>query len=93
LRKELAGRLPAMTIPVRVQQRIDLPALSTGPVRIDAASMRLAVEVSQVLAVGGTLWVAVHVQAGDFVKVRVAGLEAAAAKAPSPATPAPRGGR
>jgi hypothetical protein len=68
LRGELAGRLPPVTIPVKVQQRIDLPALTTGPVRIEGASMPLEVEVSQVLAVGGTLWVAVHVHAGEFVK-------------------------
>ena len=68
LRQELAGRLPPVTIPVKVQQRIELPGLNTGPVRIEGASMPLEVEVSQVLAVGGTLWVAVHVQAGEFVK-------------------------
>jgi hypothetical protein len=68
LRQELAGRLPPVTIPVKVQQQIELPGLTTGPVRIDGASMPLEVEVSQVLAVGGTLWVAVHVQAGEFVK-------------------------
>jgi hypothetical protein len=68
LRVELASRLPPITIPVKVQQRIELPALAAGPVRIAGASMPLDVEVSQVLAIGGTLWVAVHVQAGEFVK-------------------------
>jgi len=68
LRRELAGRLPALTIPVKVQQRIELPGMTSGPVRIAAASMPLEVGVSQVLAVGGRLWVAVHVQAGAFVK-------------------------
>ena len=85
LRKELAGRLPALTIPVKVQQRIELPALTTGPVRTDGASMPLEVGVSQVLAVGGTLWVAVHVQAGDFVKANAAEAPAARAARPSPA--------
>jgi hypothetical protein len=88
LRAELADRLPPITIPVKVQQRIELPALATGPVRIDAASMPLEVEVSQVLAVGGTLWVAVHVQAGEFVKTKGAKALSAAAKA-SGSTPAP----
>lgn len=68
LRGELADRLPPITIPVKVQQRIDLPPLNTGPVRIEGASMPLEVEVSRVLAVGGTLWVAVHVRAGEFVR-------------------------
>jgi hypothetical protein len=70
LRKQLAGQLPTLTIPVKVQQRIDLPAATTGPVRIESASMPLEVGVSQVLAVGGTLWVAVHVEAGHFVKAK-----------------------
>jgi hypothetical protein len=68
LRKRLAERLPALTIPVAVQQRIELPALSSGPVRTEAAAMPLEVTVSQVLAVGGTLWVSVHVEAGSFRK-------------------------
>jgi len=50
------------------RQRIELPAMTSGPVRTAAASMPLVVGVSQVLAVGGRLWVAVHVQAGAFVK-------------------------
>ena len=68
LRHRLVGRLPTLSIPVKVQQRIELPAMTSGPVRTAAASMPLVVGVSQVLAVGGRLWVAVHVQAGAFVK-------------------------
>jgi hypothetical protein len=79
LREQLAGRLPPITIPVKVQQRIDLPALITGPVRIDGASMPLEVQVSQVLAVGGTLWVAVRVHAGEFVRTSSSGPSAAPA--------------
>jgi hypothetical protein len=71
LRKDLAPRLPALAIPVKLQQQIELPAMTTGPVRTEGASMPLEVGVSQVLAVGGTLWVAIHVKAGDFVKTRV----------------------
>jgi hypothetical protein len=84
LRGELSDRLPPITIPVKVQQRIDLPPLTTGPVRIEGASMPLEVEVSQVLAVGGTLWVAVHVRAGEFVRSTVAKAAMPAAK-PTPA--------
>jgi hypothetical protein len=68
LRVELTGRLPPIVIPIKVEQRIELPALTTGPVRIEGASMPLEVSVTQVLAVGGTLWVAVRVEAGDFSK-------------------------
>jgi hypothetical protein len=80
LRKELAGRLPEVTIPVKVEPRIELPALTSGPVRIAAAAMPLEVGVSQVFAVGGRLWVAIHVAPGDFVKV-------AATATPSPVPP------
>jgi len=68
LRVELTGRLPPVAIPIKVAQRIELPPVTTGPVRIDGASMPLEVTVSQVLAVGGTLWVAVRVEAGQFRK-------------------------
>ncbi len=73
LRVELSGRLPPIVIPIKVEQRIELPALMTGPVRIDGASMPLEVSVTQVLAVGGTLWVAVRVEAGNFQKAGAAG--------------------
>lgn len=78
VRGEIAGRLPDVTIPVRVQQRIEVPALTEGPVRIEGASLPLQVGVSSVLAVDGILWVSVSVQPGSFVKTH-----------PSPAAAAP----
>jgi hypothetical protein len=68
VRLQLKDRLPPIQIPVKVQQSIDLPAVTKGPVRIDGASMPLQVAVSQVLAGQGLLWIAVHFQPGDLVK-------------------------
>lgn len=68
VRMQLADRLPPIQIPVKVQQSIDLPAVTSGPVRIDGATMPLQASVSQVLAGQGRLWVAVHFQPGDLVK-------------------------
>jgi hypothetical protein len=68
VRLQLKDRLPPIQIPVKVQQSIDLPAVTRGPVRIDGAKMPLRVAVSQVLAGQGRLWIAVHFQPGDLVK-------------------------
>ena len=68
IRLEIKDRLPPIQIPVKVQQSIDLPAVTRGPVRIDGARMPLQVAVSQVLAGQGRLWISVHFQPGDLVK-------------------------
>ena len=68
VRLQLKDRLPPIQIPVKVQQSIDLPAVTKGPVRIDGARMPLQAAVSQVLAGQGQLWIAVHFQPGDLVK-------------------------
>ena len=68
VRLQLKDRLPPIQIPVKVQQSIDLPAVTRGPVRIDGARMPLEVAVSQVLAGQGLLWISVHFQPGDLVK-------------------------
>jgi hypothetical protein len=68
VRMQLADRLPPIQIPVKVQQSIDLPAVTSGPVRIDGARMPLQASVSHVLAGQGRLWVAVHFQPGDLAK-------------------------
>lgn len=68
VRLQLAGRLPKVTIPIKVEQGIAFPAVSHGPVRIAGATLPLAVAVSEVLAGSGQLWVAVSVQPGDMVK-------------------------
>jgi hypothetical protein len=68
VRLEIKDRLPSIKIPVKVQQSIDLPAVTHGPVRIDGATMPLQAAVSQVLAGQGKLWISIHFQPGDLVK-------------------------
>jgi hypothetical protein len=68
VRLEIGDKLPPIQIPVKVQQSIDLPAVTQGPVRVDGARMPLQAAVSQVVAGQGRLWIAVHFQPGDLVK-------------------------
>jgi hypothetical protein len=68
VRLQIKNSLPEIQIPVKVQQSIELPAVTQGPVRIEGARMPLQVAVSQVLAGQGILWIAVHFQPGDLVK-------------------------
>jgi hypothetical protein len=70
VRLRVKEQLPPIQIPVKVQQSVDLPAVTRGPVRIDGARMPLAVEVSQVVAGQGRLWIAVHFQPGDVMKTK-----------------------
>ena len=72
VRLQIKDQLPPVQIPVKVQQSIDLPAVTRGPVRIDGATMPLRVAVSQVVAGQGRLWIAVHFQPGDLVKTKEA---------------------
>jgi hypothetical protein len=68
IRLQIKNALPEIQIPVKVQQSIELPAVTRGPVRLEGARMPLQVAVSQVLAGQGILWIAVHFQPGDLVK-------------------------
>jgi hypothetical protein len=68
VRLRIKEQLPPIQIPIKVQESIELPAVTTGPVRIDGARMPLQVAVSQVVAGQGTLWISVHLQPGDLVK-------------------------
>jgi hypothetical protein len=70
IRLQLADKLPPIQIPVKVQQSIELPAVTNGPVRIDGASMPIAANVSRVFAGQGRLWVAIHFQPGDMLKTQ-----------------------
>lgn len=64
LRLQIQDKLPEVTIPVRIQQRIELPAFDDGTVRIAAAALPLSAQVSEVLAVEGQLWMALRVELG-----------------------------
>ncbi len=68
LRTQLAALLPTLEIPVRVQQRLDLPAVTTGPFRIAAASLPLEVDVTRVVAGRGRLWIGVRLHPGRVAK-------------------------
>lgn len=77
VRMQIAGQIPAVQIPVKIEHAIDLPEVTEGPVRLRGATMPLKVTVADVFAGQGVLWVAIDVVPGELVKT-------AAAKAPSP---------
>jgi hypothetical protein len=68
LRKQLEGHVPEVQIPVKIEQGIELPSVTKGPVLIQGARMPLEVAVAEVFAGGGLLWVAVKVVPGELVK-------------------------
>lgn len=68
VRKQLAGGIPEVQIPVKIEQGIDLPAVTEGPVRLHGASMPLAVSVADVFAGQGALWIAINVAPGEMVR-------------------------
>jgi hypothetical protein len=70
VRLQVKDQLPPIQIPVKVQQSIEFPAVTQGPVRVDGARMPLQVAVSQVVAGQGRLWIAVRFQPGDVVKTK-----------------------
>jgi len=83
LRHAFEGRIPPIQIPVRVEQAIAFPSVTEGPVRLQGATMPLAVSVSDVLAGRGILWIAVHVEPGEITRQ-----EPPPADAPLPGTKA-----
>jgi hypothetical protein len=80
VRKQLEPRLPAVQIPVTIEQGVELPSVTEGPVRIQGARLPLEVAVADVFAARGVLWVAVRVVPGELTKV-------AAGPSPDAATP------
>jgi hypothetical protein len=91
VRKQLEGHVPEVQIPVKIEQGIELPSVTSGPVLIQGARMPLEVAVADVFAGGGLLWVAVKVVPGELVKTdaSLAGGESTeAAKSASPPPPA-----
>jgi hypothetical protein len=53
----LAHLLPAIEVPIRIDNRIALPAVHTRRLRIDATDLPLHTRVGQVAVFGGKLWV------------------------------------
>ena len=70
VRLRLREELPKIQIPVKLQQSVDLPAVTSGPVRIDGATMPIQVAVSVVVATRDVLWISVHFAPGDLVKTK-----------------------
>lgn len=68
VRKQLTGKIPDVQIPVKIEQGIELPSVTEGPVRLQGATMPLAVAVADVLATAGTLWIAIDVVPGELVR-------------------------
>lgn len=68
VRAQLAGQIPEIQIPVRVEQRVELPTVTDGPVRLQGATLPLAVSVSGVFAGQGQLWIGIKVELGELVK-------------------------
>ena len=84
VRKQLAGQIPAVQIPVKIEQGIDLPEVTHGPVRLHGATMPLKVGVADVFAGQGVLWIAINVVPGELVDT--------ASAAPTPAATPPSKG-
>jgi hypothetical protein len=68
VRLQLAGKIPDIEIPVKIERAIDLPSVTRGPVRLQGASMPLAVSVAEVLAGQGNLWIAINVVPGEMAR-------------------------
>lgn len=65
IRLGLARQLPVVRLPVSIRRAIDLPAVTEGPVRLDGGRLGLDVSVSEVVAAGGRLFVAIRVTPHD----------------------------
>jgi hypothetical protein len=72
VRTQLEPNLPALEIPVRIEQGIELPSVTEGPVRLQGARMPLEVSVAGIFTGRGVLWVAIRVVPGELTKVAAA---------------------
>lgn len=68
LRLAIADKLPTIQIPVKLEQAIDLPAVTEGPVRVAGARLPIDIGVDRVFAGRGRLWIAIRFKPGQFVK-------------------------
>lgn len=69
VRREAASQLPMIEIPVRVQQDIDIPAVTDGPVRIKGSRLPVRASVARVFAANNRLWIGLHVEVGRMGKI------------------------
>lgn len=68
VRLSAAGKLPSIKIPVKIQQNVEIPKLTLGPIQLEAASLSLQASVSQVMTGTDRLWISIHFEPGEFVK-------------------------
>jgi hypothetical protein len=68
LRLAIENKLPAVRIPVKLEQAIELPVVDEGPVRVAGARLPIDVAVDRVFAGQGRLWVAIRFKPGEFTK-------------------------
>jgi hypothetical protein len=68
VRVAAAAKMPVVRIPVKIQQDINIPTLTLGPIEIEAASLALKASVSQVMTGTDRLWISIHFEPGEFVK-------------------------
>lgn len=68
VRLEIASQLPAIEIPVRVQQDIEIPAVTDGPVRLAGGRLPVRASVSRVFASDHRLWIGLHIELGQVAK-------------------------
>jgi hypothetical protein len=59
----LAEQIPPVSIPVRFERALETEAVRAGPFEIRPGSLRLRVELAEVVALGGRLWVQLAVSA------------------------------
>jgi hypothetical protein len=60
----LAEQIPPVSIPVRFERALETEAMRAGPFEIPPGSLRLRVELAEVTALRGRLWVLLDVSAG-----------------------------
>lgn len=67
---ELTSGLPAVSIPVRLDQTMNLPGFGPeGMLSIEPSSAPMSVEASRVIAFQNRLWIILHVEIGSFATV------------------------
>ena len=69
VRLQIKEQLPAIQIPIKLQQQFAFAPITEGPVRIAGARMPLEAAVSEVIAGDGQLWIGIRITPGEFVKV------------------------
>ena len=72
----LQGLIPALAIPVKLQQTLSIDGLRDGPIQVDPGTLPIRATVARVLCVSGRLWIFLDLKTGPW-------------RAHPPATPSP----